>query len=99
MKKLLLTSALAIIATLSSYGQGSVSFANNASTKVTFASDGTAIPIGTRFTAELMYAPDGTSAAAFDAAATRVGATTSIFPVAGQFSGGGRTVTTLTPAG
>jgi len=98
MKKLLLTTALAVIATLSSYGQGTVSFANSSTTKVTD-SAGVAVPLGTRFTAELMYAPDGTPGAVFDQVATRVGATASIFPVAGQFSGGGRTVTTLSPAG
>jgi len=98
MKKLLLTSALAIIATLSSYGQGSVAFANSATTKVTD-SAGVALPTTAGYVVELMYAPDGTPAAAFDLAATRVGGTTTIFPVAGQFNGGNRTVTTLSPAG
>ena len=98
MKKLLLTAALAVIATLSSYGQGSVTFANNTATRVNMP-DGTGIPVGARFTAELVYAPDGTATAAFDTVATRVGGTATFGPVAGLFNGGGRTVTALTPAG
>jgi len=106
MKKLLLTSALAVLATLSSYGQGSVNFANASATAVTLA-DGTRVPVGTRFLAELMYAPDLGGAippeAAFDAVATRVGATSSFGGSAqvlpGIFQGGGRTVSSISPSG
>jgi hypothetical protein len=102
MKKLLLTSALAVIATLSSYGQGSVSFANATATRVFYVTSTgatAAVPVGSQFTAEVVYAPDGTPSAAFAAGATRVGATAAFGPVAGLFSGGGRTVQSITPPG
>src|SRR5262245_40946684 len=99
MKKLLLISALAAVASLSSYGQGSVNFANTRATLGIYSDTGAGIATGTRFTAELVYAPDGTTAAEFDTLATRVGGTATFGPVAGLFSGGGRTVTSLSPAG
>lgn len=104
MKKLLLISALAAVASLSAFGQGSVSFANT-STQPVRRADGTAVPSalqGGTYQAELLFAPDGTStdAATFGEGATRVGATTTFnTPQAGVFSGGGRTVTQITPAG
>jgi hypothetical protein len=100
MKKILLINALAVLATLNSYGQGSVNFANNGATRV-FMNDGNPVPVGSRFTAELMYAPDG-SQAIFGETAIRVGGTTDFggtVGVVGTFSGGGRTVGTITPAG
>ena len=104
MKKLLLISALAVVAAVSSYGQGSVTFANSGTTSRVWyeAQPGattTWAPLGSQFTVELVYAPDGTPTTAFDGAATRVGATTTFGPQAGLFSGGGRTVTGITPAG
>jgi len=104
MKKLLLTSALAIIATLSSYGQGSVTFANTSSSLVRQA-DGTAAPrnaAGGFYAVELLYAADGTphTDATFGLVGTRVGATTTFnTPTAGVFSGGGRTISSISPAG
>jgi len=104
MKKLLLTSALAIIATLSSYGQGSVNFANTTGSLVRQA-DGTAAPrnaAGGFYAVELLWAADGTPTtdATFGLVGTRVGATTTFnTPNAGVFSGGGRTVQGITPAG
>jgi hypothetical protein len=102
MKKLLLITALAAVASLSAYGQGSVSFANNNATRVILQNpDGTTtfVPVGNRFTAELVFAPDGTPASAFTAAATRLGNTASFSPVAGLFNGGGRTATGVVPPG
>jgi len=109
MKKLLLISALAALTSLSSYGQGSVTFANT-STSLVRLKDGTAVPrnaVGGTYVAELLYAADGsvpfgnpTADAAFGAVATRVGATASFStPAAGVFSGGGRTITSITPPG
>ena len=104
MKKILLIGALAMVAAVSSYGQGSVSFANSGTTSRVWyeAQPGagtTWVPAGAGFTAELVYAPDGTPTTAFDGAAVRVGATTTFGPQGGLFSGGGRTVTSITPAG
>lgn len=102
MKKLLLITALAAVASLSAYGQGSVNFANSTATRVILrdASGATTfVPTGTRFTAELVFAPDGTPTDAFTQAATRVGATASFFPTAGQFNAGGRTAAGVVPPG
>jgi len=102
MKKLLLITALAAVASLSAYGQGSVNFANSTATRVILQNaDGTTTfaPTGSRFAIELVAAPDGTPTDAFQFAATRVGQTATFFPVAGQFSAGGRTALNVTPAG
>lgn len=102
MKKILLIGALALVAAVSSYGQGSVGFANAGTSSRVWYEDQpgavtTWLPLGARFTAELMFAPDGTTA---EAAFTRVGATTTFGPQAGLFNGGGRTVTSgITPPG
>jgi hypothetical protein len=90
------------VASLSAYGQGSVNFANATASRVVLQNaDGTTtfVPVGPRFTAELVFAPDGTSAGEFQFAATRVGGTTTFGPVAGLFSGGGRTATGVVPPG
>jgi hypothetical protein len=104
MKKLLLTSALAVLATLSSFGQGSVNFANT-STQPVRTRSGAAVPTalqGGTYIAELLYAADGTPAtdATFGLVGTRVGGTVGFAtPQAGVFNGGGRTVTSITPPG
>jgi hypothetical protein len=101
MKKLLLITALAGITAVSAFGQGSVNFANNSATRIWYetGTGTTFVPIGTRFTAELVYAPDGTAAGEFESSAIRVGGTTTFGPVPGLFSGGGRTAPGITPAG
>jgi len=104
MKKLLLISALAALTSISSYGQGSVTFANG-STSLVRLQDGTAVPrqaVGGTYVAELLYAADGTpnTAETFGLVGTRVGATATFgTPAAGVFSGGGRTITQITPPG
>jgi hypothetical protein len=100
MKKVIVISALAVLATLSSYGQGSVFFGNNSSTLVRMDSaTGAAVAPGSRFMVELMYAPDQTPLAAFDAVATAVGSPVSFNGPPGVFNGSNRTVDTITPAG
>jgi hypothetical protein len=100
MKKVIVISALAVLATLSSYGQGSVFFGNNASTTVKMDSlTGLAVAPGSRFSVELMYAPDQTPLAVFDAVATRVGAPVTFNGPPGVFNGSNRTIDTITPAG
>ena len=102
MKKLLLITALAAVASLSAYGQGSVAFQNNTATRVILQNaDGTTtfVPTGSRFTAELVFAPDGTSTDAFQTAATRVGNTVTFGPAIGLFNGGGRTAAGVVPPG
>ena len=102
MKKLLLISAFAVVTTLSSYGQGSVTFANTSATRVWFqqvaGGSTTYMPVGSAYTAELVFATDG-STTDFAQRASRLGATTTFGPVAGLFSGGGRTATAISPAG
>jgi len=104
MKKLLLISALAAVASLSAFGQGSVSFANT-STQPVRRADGTPVPTalqGGTYQAELLYNPDGTPTDAdrFGDTGTRIGGTAAFStPAAGVFSGGGRTVTSISPAG
>jgi hypothetical protein len=62
--------------------------------------DGTTrVPAGATYQVELMYAPDGTAAADFDSMAVRVGGVANFGPTAGFFSGGGRTIDSITPAG
>ena len=92
---------VALLAAVSANGQGSVNFANNTSTRVYYYTAGgfTFIPVGSQFTAELVFAPDGTPTGAFDSAATRVGATTIFGPIPGVFQAGNRTVASITPAG
>lgn len=97
MKKLLII-ATCMLASLAAYAQGTVTFANSASTLVRFdttadvpaALQGTALPTGTAadpsdFRAALYWLNPATSA--FE----QLGAAASIAPVAGRFSGGTRT--------
>ena len=102
MKAVLLFVAFAIIAAPKCPAQGTVLFANNVASRVYWQPDGglpTWVPVGSLFTAELVFAPDGTPGTEFDYVAVRVGATTTFGPSAGLFSGGGRTVLNISPAG
>jgi len=90
MKKLLLT-AIALAATLSTYGQGTVTFANSASSLVklepTVGAALQNVPTGNAYMVALYWAPVGTTdpnAAAWQV----VGTATGISPVAGRFNGG-----------
>jgi hypothetical protein len=100
MKKILMVSTLMACGSLNALAQGSVIFSNAGGQPVVCA-DGfnTRIPVGSAYQAELMYAPDGTSGAEFDSMAIRIGAPANFGPTAGFFSGGGRTVNSLQPAG
>jgi hypothetical protein len=109
MKKYLVTLAITALAT-SAFAQGTITFANNATGLVkqwTTATDTTlmSVPKSGGFV-ELLAAPKGSSLtplsgystmAAFLAANTSwaVVATTAIFPVNGQFSGGGKTIANI----
>lgn len=97
MKKLILI-ATCMLASLAAYAQGTVTFANSASTLVKFgttadvptALQGTSLPTGTAaapsdFRAALYWLNPTTSAYEM------LGAAASIAPVAGRFSGGTRT--------
>lgn len=101
MKKTLLTvlAAAALVAT--SYGQGTVTFANGTGSVINYQAIGggpiVAAPSSAAVQAELMFAPAGT---------TDVGLFTPIAglanvgsPTAGRFSGGVRTVPTAAPGG
>src|SRR5690349_7841496 len=93
---------LVISLTQSVCGQGTVQFSNNNASRIYYqtpAGSTAPIPIGSQFSVELLFARDGTSAAAFNSLAIRVGAATTFGPVAGLFNGGARTVQGLTPAG
>jgi MYXO-CTERM domain-containing protein len=99
MKKILIVAAMAALMAVNAFGQGSVVFSNAGGQPLSL-SDGTArIPIGSTYQVELMYAPDGTSAADFDTMAVRQGNVASFNPTPGFFSGGGRTVDTIQPPG
>lgn len=87
----------------SARAQGTVAFQNSSLTRVYYygPSGFTFIPPGSLFSAELMYAPDGTPAELFDAVAVRVGAPTAFggsVMIPGIFQGGNRTAP-ITPAG
>ena len=83
------------------YGQGSVGFANASASRVWMTNpDGSTsfATAGSRFLAELVFAPDGTPTDSFTAVATRAGAPATFFS-AGLYGGGGRTVQGISPAG
>jgi hypothetical protein len=100
MKKILIVAAMAGLVAANSFGQGSVIFSNSGGAPVTI-DDNAALraPAGSTYRVELVYAPDGTATADFDSMAVRVGAAANFGPTPGSFSGGGRTVNNLTPAG
>jgi hypothetical protein len=95
MKKVLI-SALALMVAVGVYAQGSINFANNASSKVMISpnldgSAAVAAPVGATYQVGLYWAPAGTTdpnSSAFQL----VGASANIVPLAGLFSGGTRTV-------
>lgn len=100
MKKILIVAAMAALTVVNSFGQGSVVFSNSGGSPVTLADGTTRVPVGsTTYNVELVYAPDGTSTTDFATMATRVGAVAGFSPTPGFFSGGGRTVDSITPAG
>jgi hypothetical protein len=96
-----------VAAAVQSNAQGSVRFSNfdtslSSAPRVYVQADAgttTFVPTGTQFTAELMFAPDGTTAHAFAEVAMRVGSTVSFNPFPGIFIGGNRTVASITPSG
>jgi hypothetical protein len=98
MKKLFVALVLAISAVTNAFSQGSVVFSNAGGQPVVCA-NGSRIPVGSTYQAELMYAPDGTATLDYDYMAIRIGAPANFGPVAGFFSGGGRTIDSITPAG
>jgi hypothetical protein len=98
-KKRLITAALVFAGSVNALAQGSVVFSNAGGQPVLCGDGVTRIPVGSTFQAELVFAPDGTSSADFDSFAARVGPAASFGPVPGYFSGGGRTVDVITPAG
>jgi hypothetical protein len=99
MKKILIVTAMAALAVVNSFGQGSVIFGNAGGTAVTLADGTTRVPTGSTYQAELVYAPDGTAAADFATMAVRQGNVAGFGPTAGFISGGGRTIDTITPPG
>jgi hypothetical protein len=107
MKKLLLITALAGLATVSAFGQGTVVFAND-TTKLLTLPGGALVPRGTTtgpFLAELWAADDfvgGDQQLAFDLVATKIGNPAPFTGPPGQnglFSGGTRTVAAIDPVG
>src|SRR2546422_5875541 len=101
MKKAFLTAVLSLVAALGSYGQGTVNFANSFATRV-FLEDGMPVPAGSTFLAELMFAPDGTPLATFDAVAVRLGRAANFgggLGAPGVFQDGARTAVQISPGG
>jgi hypothetical protein len=96
MKKLLIT-ALAVMATMSIYAQGSISFQNSSSTKVKTLADGAAAPVDAAanlYAVGIWWAPAGsTDASTFSYLA---GSETKISP-AGVVLGGAKTITGIAP--
>ena len=99
MKLSLSIAAAVLISIAPSHAQGTIVFANNRSTAI-YLPGGQPVPSGPAFSAELMYAHDGTPDGAFDLVASRLGATTFnnvVFP--GVFYGGVPTAPTPIPGG
>jgi hypothetical protein len=101
MKKIVvsLVALMAAIA-INGYSQGSVQFLNDATTRVSYdnatcallgVANGTLVPTGSRFLAELYYAPDGADPGDAGMMRGQMGAATTFHTVlAGRFSGGVR---------
>jgi hypothetical protein len=99
MKKILIVAAMAVLAAVNSFGQGSVVFSYAAGTPIYLADGVTRVPTGSAYQVELVYAPDGTSSTDFATMAVRQGGAANFGPTTGYFSGGGRTIDTIQPAG
>lgn len=99
MKRRLLIAALVMCGGVKVLAQGSVVFSNAGGQAVISCIDGTRIPVGSTYQVELMYAPDGTASTDFDTMALRIGGAANFGPTPGFFSGGGRTVASIQPAG
>lgn len=92
------TIVLCFVFQTSTRAQGTLSFQNGSSSRVCLHPGDQWVPAGSTFLAELMYAPDGTSADLFDAVAVRLGAPAS-FTFPGIFIGGTRTAPIVVPGG
>lgn len=92
MKKILLFCGILVAAVTSSYGQGTVTFANNASALVT--ENGAPAPVG--YNVALYWSATNPGD---DLGALTPIATANIAPVPGRFSGGVVTTPTATPGG
>src|SRR2546426_3803133 len=93
MKRLFLIAVISFAATLSSFAQSTIIFANDGTTLLRLCT-GTALPAGNAYNVELLYAPQGTPDIAFDDAAPtaiRIGPAVGIAPLPGYFNGGART--------
>lgn len=92
MKKVLVC-ALALMAALSTFAQGTVNFANTIGTKVMIdkkdGSAASAVPTSGAYTVGLWWAPVGTTA---ESAFTRVGGNATFTPLPGMFNGGTVTI-------
>jgi hypothetical protein len=101
MKTILIIIASALLTSFNLCGQGSVLFQNSAPTRV-FLFDGSPVPVGSTYVAELIFAPDGTALSSFYMVAMRLGATTTFggsLGVAGLFQGGTRIAPTAIAGG
>lgn len=100
MKKLILTS-VALVASVTLYAQGTINFANNASSPISSILTGTNIPArSTGFAIALYYLPDqATAPTTADFVISLLPNTTFNTPGAGQFSGGTKTTPNTTPPG
>lgn len=93
MKKAIVISALAVLASLSVYGQGHVNFRTHTAPDDRVRNpDGSLVAGAAGYRAELVYAPDGTSPGEFATTAVRLGLDTAVgTPVAGSIQAGSRT--------
>ena len=94
MLKLLLT-ILSLALPLHLYGQGTVNFANNSSSRVCDGVSGNPVPAGNTYTVGLYYAPDGTT----DQSLFTMLSPTANFAAPGIFNAGARTAPISPPGG
>jgi hypothetical protein len=95
MKKTLIICALSLAASLSSFAQSSVTFANDGSTLIRQPGSTSGVAVGA-YRVEMLYAPVSVADAEFTTMAIRLGSDVGISPAAGRFNGGGRTAPTTT---
>jgi hypothetical protein len=98
-KTALLVAALVVCGGAKALAQGSVVFSNSGGQPVISCIDGSRIPVGSTYQAELVYAPDGTLEADYYFMAVRLGGAANFGPTPGFFAGGARTVASIQPAG